>query len=45
MKNCVNVRVGVQHCFVRDGWEYQVEIRANIAGGGEYSQTKILSPQ
>ena len=27
------------------GEEYLVEIRANIAGGGIYSQTKILSPQ
>lgn len=27
------------------GQEYQVEIRATIVGGGEYSQTKILTPQ
>ena len=27
------------------GEKYLVEIRATIAGGGEYSQTKILSPQ
>ena len=32
------VRLGI-------GQEYQVEIRATILGGGEYSQTKILSPQ
>jgi len=27
------------------GEKYLVEIRATIAGGGEYSQTKVLSPQ
>ncbi len=32
------VRLGI-------GQEYQVEVRATILGGGEYSQTKILSPQ
>lgn len=27
------------------GEKYLVEVRAEIAGGGEYSQTKIISPQ
>ncbi len=27
------------------GEKYLVEVRANVAGGGEYSQTKIISPQ
>lgn len=27
------------------GQKYLVEVRADIAGGGEYSQTKIISPQ
>ena len=27
------------------GEKYQVEVRAVIAGGGEYSQTKVLAPQ
>ena len=27
------------------GQKYLVEVRADIAGGGQYSQTKIISPQ
>ncbi|MDE0265555.1 MAG: hypothetical protein OXK17_00795 [Thaumarchaeota archaeon] len=39
------VGTGTGNARLTIGEEYLVEIRANIAGGGVYSQTKVLSPQ